>query len=222
MFCGSRRLARPIGERSSISTNECPCKQHNLRCSSLRSSESHTAKDAFVCSLRHMTARCIDRHGDGPISLAAPTPPGPPRSTLAAPVLQRNSSTHFVQDERMQLCEVLTLRSLSAAHPSATPETPCWPQTSAARCTDEGRRERGPLLIPTPAGRSMVADRSHVQNLVPFSTGSPGHQQTVGRYRKRCKRCTFSSLDARFDVIGCISRIAAKIVPCHRCRPVRL
>ncbi|KAH7382709.1 hypothetical protein DE146DRAFT_236940 [Phaeosphaeria sp. MPI-PUGE-AT-0046c] len=109
-----------------------PCKQHNLRCSSLRRSESHTAKDALVCSLRHMTARCIDRHGDEPINHAPPTPPGPPRSTLAAPVLQRTSSMRTLQDERMQLCEVLTLRSLSAAETSAPPETPCLSQTSVA------------------------------------------------------------------------------------------
>jgi hypothetical protein len=43
------------------------------------------------------------------------------------------------------------------------------------------RREVLVLADPAPAGRTLVADRPHVQHLVAVSTGFPGHQQTVGR-----------------------------------------
>jgi hypothetical protein len=117
MFCGSRRSARPIGERTSISANDGPCNQHFLRWLAPTRSESRTPTGVVVCSLRHMTARCIDVQRDGPISAAPATP-----SARLAQRSQRWSRSELHLRRRMSACgrPGLTARSLSKGGGCAT------------------------------------------------------------------------------------------------------
>jgi hypothetical protein len=213
MTCGSRRSARPIGEGTSISANVCPCNQHNLRCSSpntQRIPHAHGRRcvqpTAYDRPMHRRTGRWANQRIAG-CTLC------PPRSTLAALVLQR---------AHLRLPCAGWAHSARAGMRNAQqrlkrPARPGHPPFEEVRVLKEDLVVHRPLR----AGRSLVDDRSHVHH--PFQSRQPF--PVISRRwgdLQRCKRSTCASRCATYPTSSGRIPPGRRASESRSCRAIRL